>query len=65
MQYKNEIIPIEVKSAYNKRSQSLDVYIDLMKPKVAVKTSMRNFGYIGNLYSIPLYMIESLADIIG
>jgi len=65
MQYKNEIIPIEVKSAYNKRSQSLDVYIDLMKPKIAVKTSMRNFGYIGNLYSIPLYMIESLADIIG
>jgi len=64
MQYKDEIIPIEVKSAYNKRSLSLDVYLDLIKPKIAARTSMRNFGHTGCLYSIPLYMIGSLADII-
>jgi len=69
MQYKDEIIPIEVKSAYNKRSLSLDVYLDLVKPKIAVKTSMRNFGVsgngcTGNLFSIPLYMIGSLSDIV-
>ena len=67
MQYKNEIIPIEVKSAYNKRSLSLDVYIDLLKPKIAIRTSMRSIGSASHgsstLYSIPLYMIGSLADI--
>ena len=71
-QYKNEVIPIEVKSAYNKRSLSLDVYLDLVKPKIAVRTSMRNIGcsgvqsreYACTLFSVPLYMIASLADII-
>ena len=75
MQHKDEIIPIEVKSAYNKRSLSLDVYLDLIKPKIAIRTSMRNLGrssysksgqkQTGSLYSIPLYMIGSLADIVG
>ena len=65
MQYKNEIVPIEVKSAYNKRSRSLDAYMDLMKPQNAVKTSLRNLGRAGNLHSVPLYMIESLMDILG
>jgi predicted AAA+ superfamily ATPase len=64
MQYKGEIIPIEVKSSYNKRSQSLDVYMDLYKPKIAIKTSLRNIGNEGALHSIPLYLIESLAQII-
>ena len=80
MQYKDEVIPIEVKSAYNKRSLSLDVYLDLIKPKTAVRTSMRNLGLTdygnltnrglsnqrraGNLFSVPLYMIGSLADIL-
>lgn len=66
IQYRNEIIPIEVKSAFNKRSLSLDVYMDLIKPKIAVRTSMRNFGCTslgyGSLFSIPLYMIGSLAE---
>jgi predicted AAA+ superfamily ATPase len=64
MQYKGEIIPIEVKSTYNTRSQSLDVYMDLNKPKIAVKTSMKNLGQAGPLHSIPLYMLESLAELI-
>ena len=64
VQHKNEVVPIEVKSAYNKRSLSLNVYMDLVKPKIAVRTSMRNFGHTGNLHSVPLYMIGSLADIL-
>ena len=73
LQHKNEVIPVEVKSAYNKRSLSLNVYLDLVKPKTAVRTSMRNYGAAsfdsgggnsGRLYSIPLYMIGSLTDIV-
>ena len=71
LQHQNEIIPVEVKSAYNKRSLSLDVYLDLVKPKIAVRTSLRNLGVIsrccsddGRLFSVPLYMIGSLAEII-
>ena len=71
IQYKNDIIPVEVKSAYNKRSLSLNVYLDLIKPKIAVRTSLRNLGVInrgssddGRLFSVPLYMIGSLAEII-
>ena len=76
LQHRNEIIPVEVKSAYNKRSLSLNVYLDLIKPKTAVRTSMRNFGKTplgggggktggGYLYSIPLYMIGSLTEIVN
>jgi predicted AAA+ superfamily ATPase len=65
VQYKNEVVPIEVKSAYNKQAQSLNVYIDLIKPKYAVKTSLNNYGVMGNLFSIPLYMISELENIIS
>jgi len=65
MQHKNEIIPVEVKSSYNKRSLSLDIYMDLVKPKIAVRTSMRNLGCSGGLYSIPLYMIASFREILA
>jgi hypothetical protein len=65
MQYKNEIIPIEVKSARNTQSKSLDIYIGLEKPKYAIKLSMKNYGINGNLHSVPLYMVSSFADIIN
>ena len=64
MQYKNEIIPIEVKSEKNTQSKSLKVYMAAYNPKIAVRTSLKNPGNSGSLYSIPLYMIASLADII-
>jgi predicted AAA+ superfamily ATPase len=65
MQYKSEIIPIEVKANRNKQAKSLKVYMEEYKPKSAVRTSLRNFGFDGVLRSIPLYMIESLCDILG
>jgi predicted AAA+ superfamily ATPase len=64
LQYKNELIPIEVKSTRNTKSKSLKAYCDLEKPKYAVRLSLKNFGVQDGLYSIPLYMIESLGEIV-
>jgi len=65
MQHKSNIIPIEVKSTRNTKSKSLDAYLDLEKPEQAVRLSMKNFGVNNGLYSIPLYMVESLGEILG
>jgi predicted AAA+ superfamily ATPase len=59
-QYKNEIIPIEVKSAVNTKSQSLSVYIEKYQPVHAVRVSLKNLGMTEKLLSLPLYMIANL-----
>ena len=64
MQYKNEIIPIEVKSERHTQSKSLSVYMEEYRPKMAVKTSLRNMGVNRSIYSVPLYLIGSLFDIL-
>jgi len=65
LQHENEIIPIEAKSSENARAKSLKVYMEMEKPKYAVRTSLRNFGVTGNLFSIPLYMMGLFFEIIG
>ena len=59
----NEIVPIEVKAGFRKKSKSLDVYRDLYNPSRVVRTTLRNYGKIDGLYSVPLYMIASFEDI--
>ncbi len=51
------IIPIEVKSADNVRSKSLNQYIARYKPKYSVRISARNFGYENGIKSVPLYAV--------
>ena len=65
VQYRNELIPVEVKSGIRKKSKSLDVYRRLYHPKYAIRTVLRNFGIKDDLLSIPLYMIASFGDIIS
>ena len=65
IQGNGEIIPIEVKAAKHTKSQSLKVYMLEYEPKHAVRTSLKNFGTSGSLYSVPLYMISELLDIIN
>jgi predicted AAA+ superfamily ATPase len=65
----SKIIPIEVKSAKRTKSQSLKVYMQEYKPSHSVRTSLKNYGVIyneiaGNLYSVPLYMISQIYDIL-
>ena len=64
IQWRNEIVPVEVKSGFRKKSKSLDVYRSLYKPAHAVRASLNNFGVTNNLYSIPLYMIGSIESIL-
>jgi predicted AAA+ superfamily ATPase len=62
--HEGEIIPIEVKSDLNKKSYSLGVYIEKYHPSCAVRTSLNGLDCKDGLYSVPLYLIASLADVI-
>lgn len=58
IQFKNEIIPIEVKSDENVRSRSLTVYHQLYKPDVRIRYSLRNLKKNDGLLNIPLFMVD-------
>ena len=51
------IIPIEVKANDNVGSQSLNIYIKRHNPKYAIRISAKNFGYVNNIKSVPLYAV--------
>jgi predicted AAA+ superfamily ATPase len=63
VQWRNEVVPIEVKSGIRTQSKSLDIYRELYRPAYAVRTTLKGFGISGGLYSIPVYMIASFADV--
>ena len=60
IQYKNDIIPIEVKSSENINNISLKAYNEKYNPKTRIRFSMRNLSKDGNLINIPLFMVEYL-----
>lgn len=60
---KEGIIPVEVKSSDNTRSKSLEKYNILYKPKYMIRISTKNFGYVNNIKSVPLYAVFCLRDI--
>lgn len=62
IQYKNQIIPIEVKSGLNRRAKSLKIYLEKHHPKYAVRSSLHNFNRNKNLYDLPLYSISLLSN---
>jgi predicted AAA+ superfamily ATPase len=70
VQWRNEVVPVEVKSGIHKRSKSLEIYREIYKPAHAVRTTLNNFGITGapsekgGLYSIPLYLIALLPVIL-
>jgi len=65
IQWRNEIVPVEVKSGFRKKSKSLDVYRQMYNPKRAVKTTLRNYGVMDGLFSVPLYMVASIGEILA
>lgn len=65
VQWRNELVPVEVKAGIRKKSKSLDVYRGLYHPAHAVRTTLRNFGITDDLYSVPLYMTASIGKIIA
>jgi predicted AAA+ superfamily ATPase len=52
-----QIIPIEVKSSENVKAKSLSRFLKLYQPEFGFKVSAKNFGFEGNVYSIPLYAV--------
>lgn len=58
IQFKNEIIPIEVKSSENINNKSLKVYNESFNPKTRIRFSMKNLNKDDNLINIPLFMVE-------
>ena len=65
IQWRNEIVPVEVKSGFRKKSKSLDVYRQMYNPKRAVRTTLRNYGVMNGLFSVPLYMIANIGEILA
>jgi len=60
----NGVIPLEVKAAANLKAKSLKVYMEKHKPKLAVRSSLADYGRSGDLYDIPLYALTGLKKII-
>jgi len=64
IQYNDEIIPLEVKSGKNVKSESLNMYRNEFHPARSIRASLKNYGVVDGLYSVPLYLTGSLADIL-
>ena len=58
IQYKNHIIPCEVKADENIRSKSLSIYEQKYKPNLRIRFSLRNLSYNDGLLNIPLFMAD-------
>jgi len=58
LQYRNEIIPIGVKSDQNVQSKSLTVYNKTIKPSFRIRFSLKNLSYDDGLLNIPLFMSD-------
>ena len=51
------IIPIEVKANENKKSKSLNYFMQNNKIDLAIRISANNFGLANNIKSVPLYAV--------
>ncbi len=58
IQYKNQIIPIEVKSDENIRSKSLTYYHNTFQPPLRIRFSLKNLALNDGLLNIPLFMAD-------
>ena len=58
IQYKNKIIPIEVKANKTKNNTSLTKYNDKSNNDLSVRFSMNNLKQDGKIINIPLFLIE-------
>lgn len=59
-QYKDKVLPIEVKASENLQSKSLKVYHAKYSPLMALRTSMSNYRRENWLLNIPLYCMSTM-----
>ena len=58
VQYKNNIIPIEVKANKSTNNTSLTKYNEKFNNELSVRFSMNNLSKDGKILNIPLFLIE-------
>jgi len=64
LQFKNLIIPVEVKAEENLQAKSLKVYREKFNPEVTIRTSMSDYRKEDWLTNLPLYAISELRHLI-
>ena len=64
IQYRNEIIPIEVKSNLAINNVSLTRFVEKNDKKLAIRFSMNNLAKSGKILNIPLFLIEYMNNFI-
>ena len=64
LQYKNEIIPIEVKSSENINNVSLTRFNKLNNNKISIRFSTKNLDMSGKIINVPIFMVEYLDKLI-
>lgn len=64
-QYKNDIIPIEVKSKKSNNNISLTRYNEKYDNNISIRFSMNNLKKDGKIINIPLFLIEYIENFFG
>ncbi len=62
LQYKNDIIPIEVKAEENLKAKSLKVYVEKYASTKAIRTSMHFYKEQNWLTNMPLYAVGAMLE---
>jgi predicted AAA+ superfamily ATPase len=56
----SEIVPVEIKSGYSGKMQSMRIFMKEKKLSRGIRSSLENFGRDGNIEIVPLYAISTL-----
>lgn len=64
LQFKNLIIPVEVKAEENLQAKSLKVYREKFNPEVTIRSSMSDYRKEDWLINLPLYAISELRHLL-
>lgn len=63
-QYHNKIIPVEAKAGLSVHAQSLRVFCKKYEPKLAIRTSLRNYRTDNGLINLPLYLLWNCKSVL-
>ncbi len=64
IQYKDSVVPIEVKAEENLQAKSLKVFKEKYNPNLSLRTSMSGFREQDWLVNVPLYSISKLMSVL-
>ncbi len=57
LQTDDGIIPVGVKAAENTQAKSLKSYVNKFNPQYSIRILTKNFGFVNNIKSVPLYAV--------